>query len=206
MSITEKYKGKIIKKVSNTGVPREEFNELTAQMTLLNNQINNGKQQLVDKLSSKGLSCSIDNSFEQIADIVSDLYRLTAVPGTTITTYSNTNRYTTASNATTFALVLTTSSMPLDGGYRISGQGRNMTVSHIEYECRIDLVRNGTVVSNKTHTNYSANSETFTFDFTNVKKGDVFKVYHRNRSSSGMSSRVGETSNVYVKYSEKYSK
>lgn len=54
MSITEKYKGKIIKKVSNTGVPKEEYNALTTQITLLEAQVNNLTTELAGKVTPAG--------------------------------------------------------------------------------------------------------------------------------------------------------
>lgn len=54
MSITEKYKGKIIKKVSNTGVPKEEYNALTTQLALLEAQVNNLTTELAGKVTPAG--------------------------------------------------------------------------------------------------------------------------------------------------------
>lgn len=54
MSITEKYKGKIIKKVSNTGVPKEEYNALTTQIALLEAQVNNLTSELAGKVTPAG--------------------------------------------------------------------------------------------------------------------------------------------------------
>lgn len=51
MTIVEKYKGKMIKKVSNTGIPKEEYNALTNQVAELNNQVNNLTNDLTNKVN-----------------------------------------------------------------------------------------------------------------------------------------------------------
>lgn len=49
MTIIEKHKGKMIKKVSNTGVSKEEYNALTNQVAELNGQVNNLNNSLTNK-------------------------------------------------------------------------------------------------------------------------------------------------------------
>ncbi len=57
MTITEKYKGKIIKKVSNTGVSKEEYDALINQINNLTEELNNSgglKVNLVSELPEVG--------------------------------------------------------------------------------------------------------------------------------------------------------
>ena len=66
MTIVEKYKGKMIKKVSNTGVPKEEYNALTNQVGELNNQVNNLNNNLANKEEE------INNGKEIIANAIGE--------------------------------------------------------------------------------------------------------------------------------------
>lgn len=57
MTIVEKYKGKVIKKVSNTGIPKEEYNALLNQIEELTEELNNAgglKVNLVSELPEVG--------------------------------------------------------------------------------------------------------------------------------------------------------
>lgn len=70
MTIIEKHKGKVIKKVSNTGVPKEEYNALTNQVAELNNQVNNGKQLIADAI---GAPLNAENTFSAMSDDIINL-------------------------------------------------------------------------------------------------------------------------------------
>ena len=78
MSITEKYKGKIIKKVSNTGVPKEEYNALTTQVVLLEAQVNEltteltGKQLVADAIGNPLITA--DSTFQAMSEAITTMY------------------------------------------------------------------------------------------------------------------------------------
>ena len=88
MTISEKYKGKIVKKVSNTGISKEEYNNLISQVNELTKEVDDQKQQLTDKLVSEGLNVSIDNTFEELINNIS--LGKKCISGTTMSCASNT--------------------------------------------------------------------------------------------------------------------
>lgn len=60
MTIVEKHKGKMIKKVSSTGISKEEYNALTNQINLLNAQVNNLTAELAGKVTPVGTATAGD--------------------------------------------------------------------------------------------------------------------------------------------------
>ena len=107
MTIIEKHKGKMIKKVSNTGVSKEEYNALTNQVAELNGQVNNlnnsltnkekeinsGKQLIADAIDNETITNNstfeaMSNSINQIKEnsnkiesVTSDWYKLLKFAG-----------------------------------------------------------------------------------------------------------------------------
>ncbi len=82
MTITEKYKGKIIKKVSNTGISKEEYNTLTNQIE----ELNNGKELIVAAINDS--SITKDSTFEDISNAIINGKGAKIVSGDTYRAYS----------------------------------------------------------------------------------------------------------------------
>lgn len=188
MTIIEKYKGKMIKKVGNTGISKEEYDSLT-------NQIEEMRLSFIDALRSRGVAVNSDTPYDELIAMFKDnkFYTKTVIGENVLFNDNSLRSFTGATGATStlFNYELTTfyGDMTLTfnawGGY-----------TGYSPKCYVDVVRDGVKIYSYSHQTTDVSKNILSYDLYDLKIGDVIKITLEARYPN---QKVQRLQDIYIK-------